>query len=145
MDQHQTPSVLEAQQAEAVVRKFWDAFNRAAWNELEDLVLPTFVHHPPGKTLRLSQFIAGGGWVHQGLANYTLTIDALLTSSTEVAIRWTACGRHVGSFFGETPTNREIRVQGMHFHAVSNGRIAEDWEVIDFDGFKDQLRPEATT
>jgi predicted ester cyclase len=100
----------------------------------------TYAHHPPGKNLTLAQFKAGGSWVHQGLAHYHLTIDALVATDREVAIRWTARGVHAGSFFGEPPTNREVTVQGMHFHAIQDGRIAEDWEVIDFEGLKNQLR-----
>jgi predicted ester cyclase len=129
----------ESRRSETVVRRFWDAFNRAAWAELDDLVTPDYAHHPPGKTLTLAQFKSGGAWVHKGLANYDLSIDSLVASDREVAIRWTARGIHVGSFFGETPTHRAVEVQGMTFHAISHGRIAEDWEVIDFDGFKNLL------
>ena len=56
-----------------------------------------------------------------------------------MAIRRTARGKHVGQFFGETPTGKEIVVQGMHFHKFVDGGIAEDWKVIDFDGFKRQI------
>lgn len=126
--------------AEQVVRKFWDVFNRAAWDELDPLVSPAYSHHPPGQSLTLAQFKEGGAWVHRGLANYHLQIDSLIVSGDLVAVRWTARGTHTGSFFGETPTRREIVVQGMHFHRLAGGRIAEDWETIDFDGFKRQLR-----
>lgn len=122
------------------MRKFWDAFNRAAWTELDALVTPTYQHHPPGKSLTLAHLKAGGAWVHRGLAGYVLTIDSLVATDASVAIRWTARGQHVGPFFGETPSQRTLVVQGMHFHSIVDGRIAEDWEVIDFDGFKAQLR-----
>jgi hypothetical protein len=38
--------------AESVVRRFWDAFSRAAWDELDDLVSRDLAHHPPGQTRR---------------------------------------------------------------------------------------------
>lgn len=126
--------------AEVIVRKFWDAFNRAAWDELDTLVSPAYAHHPPGQSLTLAQFKEGGAWVHRGLANYHLRIDALVASNGVVAVRWTAQGIHAGSYFGEAPTRREIVVQGMCFHTIAGGRIVEDWETIDFDGFKRQLR-----
>ena len=47
-----------------MVRQFWDAFNRAAWAEFDALVTPDYRHHPPGKTLSLEQFKAGGQWIH---------------------------------------------------------------------------------
>jgi steroid delta-isomerase-like uncharacterized protein len=122
-----------------VVRQFWNAFNRADWPSLDALVTPGYVHHPPGQSLTLQELKEGGAWVHRGLADYELRIDALVEQGDQVAIRWTARGKHVGSFFGEQPSGREIVVQGMHFHKIVRGRIAEDWEVIDFDGFKRQL------
>jgi steroid delta-isomerase-like uncharacterized protein len=142
---HQTTAVAEpaapapARSGEAVVRQFWNAFNRADWAALDGLVTPNYLHHPPGQSLTLQQLKDGGAWVHQGLANYELTIDDLIQQGDKVAIRWTARGKHVGSFFGEQPTGKEIVVQGMHFHTIVDGKISEDREVIDFDGFKQQL------
>jgi len=47
---------------------------------------------------------------------------------------------HAGSGFGETPTQREIVVHWMRIRSITGGRIVEDWETIDFDGCKRQLR-----
>jgi predicted ester cyclase len=123
----------------SVVRQFWSAFNRADWPALDALVTPGYLHHQPSQTLTLQQLKDGRAWIHRGMANYTLTIDALVEQGDTVAIRWTARGKHTGSFFGEQATREEIVVQGMHFHKIVGGKIAEDWEVIDFDGFKRQL------
>lgn len=124
---------------ETVIRRFWEAFNRSEWSGLDALVSAEYRHHPPGRSLTLDQFKDGGKWVHRGLADYELRIEALVEQNDVVATRWTARGTHVGSFFGEKPTGREISVRGMHFHRMVDGKIAEDWEVIDFDGFKRQL------
>ena len=75
----------DTERAETAVRKFWDAFNRAAWAELDDLVTPGYAHHPPGKTLTLADFKAGGAWVHKALAAYRLTIDTMLATDRDVA------------------------------------------------------------
>ena len=117
------------------------AFNRAAWDELDALVQPGFQHHPPGKTLTLAEFKDGGAFVHRAFAEYHLTIDELIVSGDRVAIRWTAIGTHVGSFFGEAPTGRRVAVQGMHLHHVSDGRIVDDYEVIDMAGLRAALQP----
>lgn len=124
---------------EQVVRRFWSAFNRAAWNELDGLAVSSYRHHTDGGDLTLAQFKEGGTWVHHGLAHYDLHIDALVVQGELVAIRWTARGQHEGSMFGETPTHREIVTHGMHFMRVVSGKVAEDWEVIDFGEFRRQL------
>lgn len=125
----------------ALVRRFWSAFNRQAWSELDALVATDYAHHTPSGSLDLAHFKEGGQWVHRGLANYRLAIEDLLESATTVAIRWTATGLHAGSFFGEPASGRLITTPGMHFHRIARGRIAEDWEVIDFDAFRRQLQP----
>lgn len=128
-----------AQRNEALVRRFWDAFNRQAWDDWDAITAPNYQHHPSGDTLTLAQFKEGGAWVHRGLADYGLTINSIASENDRVAIRWTARGRHVGSMFGETPTNREVIAYGMHFHRIAEAKLAEDWEVIDFDAFRRQL------
>ena len=137
-----SPSHDMQSSGERVVRAFWDAFNRADWQAMDRLVTSDYRHHPPGKSLTLVQFKEGGAWVHQNLARYRLDIDSLIRQNDLIATRWTARGVHVGSFFGEKPTGREVVVQGMHFHRLAKGRIAEDWEVIDFDGLKHQVSGE---
>jgi predicted ester cyclase len=128
---------------EALVRQFWDAFNRQAWDEWDAITTANYLHHPPEQSLTLAEFKDGGAWVHRGLANYRLTIEAVAAEGDRVAIRWSARGRHVGSMFGETPSGREVTAYGMHFHRIERGKLAEDWEVIDFDAFRRQLSPQA--
>lgn len=131
---------IDRAQQERAVRQFWDSFNRASWAELGEFVTPDYRHHPPGKTLNLAQFKAGGQWVHSGLANYRLTIDSLVQDGNQVATRWTARGIHSGSLFGEPISGREMTVQGMTFFVFTGARISEDHEVIDLEGFARQLK-----
>lgn len=124
---------------EYLVRRFWDAFSQGSWSELDVLVLPIYRHHTPDSSITLDGFKNGGRWIYRGLAGYLLTIDALVSNADTVAVRWTAQGVHVASFYGEPVSGKLIVTRGMNFHRIEQGRIAEDWEVIDFDGFKRQL------
>ena len=90
--------------------------------------------------MNLAQFKAGGQWVHNGLANYRLVIDSLVQDGNEVATRWTARGTHSASFYGEPVSGKEVVVQGMTFFVFSGGKISEDHEVIDLEGFGRQLK-----
>ena len=49
------------------------------------------------------------------------------------------CTAHRGLFMGNPPTDRQVEVQGMIFGRVSNGRIVEDWTLIDQIGILQQL------
>lgn len=123
----------------AVVQKFWDAFNRSAWEDLDALVTPDYVHHTNGNSVPLARFKTGGAQVHSGLASYKLTIVDVVAAGDRVSIRWTATGVHQGSMYGEKPTGRTVTAYGMHIHRLVNGKIAEDWEVIDTGAFQRQL------
>lgn len=123
----------------ALVRHFWDAFNRAAWDELDGLTTADYVHHPNGGANSLTQFKRGGARIHAGLGGYHLEILDLVVGGDRVAVRWVARGLHRASFFGEAPTNRMVTVYGMHVHRVVHGRIAEDWEVIDTGDLRNQI------
>lgn len=48
-------------------------------------------------------------------------------------------GTHRGLFMGNPPTNRQVEVQGMIFGRIENGRIVEDWTLIDQIGILQQL------
>jgi steroid delta-isomerase-like uncharacterized protein len=132
------PAAAEGEGAR-VVRRFWRAFAAADWPALDALVTADYVHRPPGAARTLQQFKDGGAWVHRGAADYGFEIEDLVEQRDRVAVRWTASGRHTGSFFGEAPSGRVVTVQGMHVHRLRDGRIAEDWEVIDFDGFRRRI------
>jgi steroid delta-isomerase-like uncharacterized protein len=122
-----------------VVRRFWDAFNRQAWSELDGLTTKDYVHHSNGGSATLGTFKLGGMRVHRGMSNYVLTIDDVVASGDRVAVRWTARGMHTGSMFGETPTGKPLTVYGMHVHRLYDGKIAEDWEVIDTGNLREQI------
>ena len=137
-----TPSLaqnIDKAQQERAVRQFWDSFNRKAWSELDELVTADYRHHPPGKSLNLAQFKAGGQWIHSGIANYHLAIDSLVQDGNQVATRWTARGTHSGSLFGEPVSERDLLVQGTTFFSFTGSKISEDHEVIDMEGFRRQL------
>jgi predicted ester cyclase len=124
---------------EAVVRRFWDALNRGALDELDACVTPGYRHHPNGATQTLADFKSGAKWILGNTTDYRLEIHDLVENGDRVAIRWTASGQHTGSYFGEKPTGKLVTSYGMHFYRVEGGRIAEDWEVIDFAAFRKQL------
>ena len=56
-----------------------------------------------------------------------------------VSRHWTAEATHEGDFLGVPATGRRVHMQGMVFSRIENGRIAEEWRVIDTAGLMQQL------
>jgi predicted ester cyclase len=124
---------------EALVRAFWSAFERSDWDALDALTTADYAHNNPSGRHSLADFKKGGAWVHSGFYDYRFQIDDMVVTPEKVVVRWTATGRHVGSYFGEQPTGKVIATHGMHIHTVLGCRLAADWEVIDTGALARQL------
>ena len=51
----------------------------------------------------------------------------------------TANGTHRGEFIGIPATDREVTVQAVDIYRLADGRIAEQWVIIDVWGLMQQL------
>lgn len=58
-------------------------------------------------------------------------VEDEISESNKHAAHWTMHGTHTGLFLGNPPTSRQVDVQGMIFARIENGRIVEDWFLID--------------
>ncbi|GAA5445263.1 hypothetical protein Misp06_03462 [Microbulbifer sp. NBRC 101763] len=56
-----------------------------------------------------------------------------------VATHATLSAKHVGSFMGETPTNKTITWDGVEFVKIENGKIVETWVTWDKYAFLKQI------
>ena len=59
------------------------------------------------------------------------TIQDQITAGEKVAMRWLAEGTNTGPFGAAPPTGKPIRVEGLIFDRVLDGRVAERWEQWD--------------
>ncbi len=59
------------------------------------------------------------------------TVEDEIGEGDKLAAHWTMRGTHKGPFLGNPPTNRPIVVQGISFARTENGRIVEDWTLVD--------------
>lgn len=72
-------------------------------------------------------------------ADWQFTLHELLAVDDRVVARWTAQGRHVGSFMGEEPTGKEVQLQGIAIYQMLDGKIVADWVMPDNFGLLKQL------
>jgi len=59
------------------------------------------------------------------------TMEDHVTSGNIVAMRWTARGTQRGPLGPLPATGRSIRIDGLLFDRVENGRVVERWEQFD--------------
>lgn len=69
--------------------------------------------------------------LHKGFSNVACGIQQLVVEGDFVAERFTFSGTHTGEFRGVAPTKKFVRMNGMAFFQVFDGKIVARWGVED--------------
>lgn len=67
------------------------------------------------------------------------SVEDEISAGNQFAAHWTLRGTHKGSFLGNPPTGRSVLVHAIIFARAENGRMVEDWTLIDQLGILQQL------
>ena len=119
-------------QAQNLVRRLIDAINRQDYHALQDLVAPDYVHRTPGEELRGAEALQGLLTAyHRGFPDLELVIDDIFGAGDRVATAFTLNGTHLGELMGVPATGRRMSVHGTIHSRVKDGRIVEEWELLD--------------
>ena len=73
------------------------------------------------------------------LSGLNVTIDHQFSSGDYVATRTTIRGRHEGEMMGAPPTGRDVEFGGLTISRCSDGRIQEEWELVDVPALLTQI------
>lgn len=57
-----------------------------------------------------------------------VTLDAVVASESNAAVRWTFEGTHRGEFLGIAGTARKVKVRGMSWIRIEDGKLMEGWD-----------------
>jgi predicted ester cyclase len=136
---------------EGLVRRLIEeGFNEGNLDVADELVSPTMVEHQsfgPDHAAGAEGVKAVIGSLRRAFSDFHLAIDDLTVDNGTVWLRMTGTGTNDGSFMGNPPTGRTMRIDVFDSLRVENGRIAEHWGVPDRLGALFQLglaRPPAS-
>lgn len=120
-------------QNEHVMRRFIDEVLNAENPEaLTELVHLEYVHRAPGEELRghegLTTLLSG---YRAAFPDLRVQSDELLCFDDGTLLSFTLTGTHRGGLLGYPPTGRRVRVHGMVRSRFREGKIAEEWEILD--------------
>ena len=109
-----------------------DVMNKGNFDVMDELVHPNYVYRNPDEevhgTEALKAFLAG---YHSAFPDLRMAIDELIVADDIAVIFFTLTGTHEGQFMGIPPTGKEMRVHGVVRSRFEDGRIVEEWEVLD--------------
>jgi steroid delta-isomerase-like uncharacterized protein len=118
---------------ERILRRFVDeVINRGDTSALAELVHPEYVYRSPGEELHGPEGLAAlfDGY-RSAFPDLALEIDDLVVADDATVMFFTFTGTHRGDLLGIRATGRRVRVKGMVRSRFRDGKIADEWEILD--------------
>jgi steroid delta-isomerase-like uncharacterized protein len=106
---------------------------------LEQILTPDYVVHQPEDHVGVDGLLGMVQIFRTAMPDMDVTVDHQFADGDYVATRFTVRGTHDGELFGAAPTNRQVVVSGITLSRCENGRIAEEWELVDAAGLLQQI------
>ncbi len=111
-------------------RIFEEAFNQGKLGVVDEVLISEHVANNP---------FTGGpqglkGWIasfRTAFPDLYCSIEDEIQEGDKLAAHWVLRGTQKGPFMGSQPTGRVIEANGIIFARISDGRIVEDWILID--------------
>ena len=139
--------MTDAAQCKAIARRFIEEL----WNErrlelADELFAPDCVTHqlrsgeedvgaprPPDMIKRhVAEWLAA-------FPDLRFAVEQMLAEGDRVMTRCTMTGTHAGAWQGVAPTGRRVSVRMVIVQRIADGRIAEDWVLVEALGLFQQL------
>ena len=118
---------------EEVMRRFVDeVINNGNFSVLDELVHPNYVYRSPSQELNgpdglKSLFTA----YRNAFPDLNVEIDELVVAGDKVVISIALTGAHEGDLMGIAATGKRVKVHGMVLSRFEDGKIIDEWEILD--------------
>jgi steroid delta-isomerase-like uncharacterized protein len=120
------------------VRDCFENASKGNFGALHAIVSPDYVAHPEEAhgPDGLAAMVQG---YREAFADLSVTIEHQFTEGDYVATRSTIRGRHDGELMGTPATGREVAFSSLTISRCREGRIEEEWELVDTVGLLRQV------
>ncbi|HEV2468872.1 MAG TPA: ester cyclase [Candidatus Sulfotelmatobacter sp.] len=78
------------------------------------------------------------GWL-ASFPDLRFTIEQMIAQSDHVVTQLLMEGTHQGTWMGIPPTGKQLQIRMITTHRIANGKIAEDWVLVESLGLFQQL------
>jgi steroid delta-isomerase-like uncharacterized protein len=124
-----------------IIRRFEHAFRAGDQATIDGHCDPGLVDHNPAPdqepTLAgFKQKVAGFAAIFPDLEE---DLQDIIASDDTVATRWVVTGSQQQEFMGIPGEGQRIRVEGMNFYRLKDGRVTDIWTQFDAVGMMQQL------
>ena len=123
-----------------------EVWNNGNVNALDQFCAPDFVGHflPDGTEVKgIDSLREREARLREAFPDWTEDIKHIVAEGNLVVIHFVSGGTNEGSWLGNPPTGRRIRINEVSILRIEDGRIAEQWLMPDLFSMQQQLaRPE---
>jgi steroid delta-isomerase-like uncharacterized protein len=126
---------------EKVMRRFVEeVINNGDYSVLGELIHPNYVYRSPDQELRGPDALVGLFTAYRtAFPDLNAEIDDLVTTDDRAVISFTLTGTHEGDLLGIGATGKQVEVNGMVLSRFEDGKIVDEWEILDMLAMFQQL------
>ena len=116
-----------------IITRFEPAFRAADQATIDELCDPGLVDHNPAPGLGpgLAGFKAKVAGFKAVFPDLEEDLQDIIASGDTVATRWVVTGSLQQEFMGIPASGQPIRVEGMNFYRLKDGRVTDIWTQLD--------------
>lgn len=131
----------QGRSAEVLRRVAAEVFNQRRLESVDELFAGDYVLHDPvgGDVHGPDGFRAHVRTFHDAFPDLSVEQVDQLVDGDRVTTRFVIRGTHQGQLLGIAPTGRSVQVHGTIVSGLRDGRIVEEWTVVDMHGLFRQL------
>jgi steroid delta-isomerase-like uncharacterized protein len=130
-----------SEENKALVQALFDALDRQDRAAVNELVSDDFTAHVAGQPPDVDRT----GWdgrvemLYTGFPDLVHDYDQWFAEGDSVVLRATLRGTHLGEFMGHAGTGKTIRTEAVGIFKIANGKIVEEWAILDVAGLEQQI------
>ena len=118
---------------EKTMRRFIEqVINKGDFAVLEEFIHPSYAYRSPDRECHgpdaLRELLTA---YRSAFPDLHIEIEALVSAGNRTVIAFTLSGTHEGELMGIAATGREVKISGMTLSHFENGKIVEEWELLD--------------
>jgi predicted ester cyclase len=133
---------VSSEQNKTIVRRLLEEPWKGDLRVVDELVDRKYVGYDPS----MPEPLLGPDGFKENISTYRaaysdarITVDDQIAEGDKVATRWTGRGKHDGDLMGIAPTGKQVKVSGLTFSRIANGKVIEEYTNWDTFGMMQQL------
>lgn len=123
-----------------IVLRFFDAISNNQTAIFDEIVAEDYIDHLPGRTPGRESLKAYFAGLHETFGELKFPIWQIIAEGDRVVVFNSIQGKHQQDYAGLVAKGNYVDAQAFQLYRISNGQLAEHWEVADFAALLQQIQ-----